>query len=564
MNVPHLTRKKIDWSTVPEDGILWALYWDRLADPGDMNPWALSASSADMYLNGWIIIPTSDADPQTVADLRPLDLDFGGGVTALWSDNAQSIMAFAFSQGAFTEATAREWMQESKNLTASAFGEDDAILALMSFDAVRDLVYKAINAQLQIPENTPDNMPQPRTAWILEISPEKAIYEYLGTNYLVHYEIVENEVVLGVSEPVSKVWQLENTEEIVQLSDNEEPVIFYAFTSQMLDGEEAGQGDDLIWKEVLHPGQWFKTNSGKQIEITPDIILSAYQAFQDGMPKYVSVPTNHHHMTTSGVVPAEENRGFVRKLKVIENRLFAGFDLTSPETKQAVKDGSIADCSVFLQPNVFHNGTGEKYPWVLRHVLLTNDPLVNDLSGFNAIPASGSDATIEVFTITGGIMPNGEPITLSSEQAAMLETLAAKGLSAEDVIALAEREQAIAAQAAELRQKKRDLHIVSIVDAMQGKGEHPGIVQVAGTVHYPVVASAIETALKGMPAALALDAQDDGTTPVDNVLLAIVNAIPEAGRLALNAADKPAQPPKTEKTVLTDEELKAAMQAKGL
>lgn len=549
--IPQLKKKKIDWSNIPEDSLLWALYWDQAADPGDMGNLAFAASEADVYLN-WIVIPTSSTDPAAVDDLRPLEVDFGGGVKALWSDTEQSIMAFAFSPGAFTEEEAQAWMTESKNLTASAFGADDEILALMSFDDIRNLVHDALTESLQLQKPVAD--PSEQRPWILEISPNSVIYEHQGKNYLVNYVLRENKAILGDRREADRVWQLAETGENIELSESPDPITYYAFNSQLLAADEqAEQGDGLIWKEVLHPGQWYKTNTGKAIEVTQEIIEAAYAAFNAGMPRYVSVPANHHHMTTNGVVPSEENRGFIRKLKMsAEHQLFAGFDLTNPQTKQAVLDGSIADCSVFLQPNVYDNAQGIKHPWVLRHVLLTNDPLVNDLGGFGAaIPASGGDAsTIEVFTIyqKGGItMPEGEQLVMSSDQAAILAKLESFGLDAEEVIALAESKKALAAQAAQLRQDRRDLNIKTIVDAMQNNGEHPSVVQIEGTRHYPVVCEAVQKSLAKLPEALSLDSNDDGTNSVDGVILGIINALPKEARIALDATGGKLSQPKTEK-----------------
>ena len=81
-------------------------------------------------------------------------------------------------------------------------------------------------------------------------------------------------------------------------------------------------------------------------------------------------------------MPAESNRGFVQKLKLIGERLFGGFKFTDPEVGYGVNVGNIADVSIFLNPNVIHPETGEKFPWTLEHVLLTNNPLAQDLAPF--------------------------------------------------------------------------------------------------------------------------------------------------------------------------------------
>jgi hypothetical protein len=309
----------------------------------------------------------------------------------------------------------------------------------------------------------------------------------------------------------------------------------------------AGAGEEsqgLIWKEILHPGTVFKRNSGRRIEITPDVVRTAYEAFKAGLPKLVSVPTTHHHHAFSGVVPPEENRGFVRDLKITEdNRLYAGFEFTKEATRQGVLDGSIADVSVFLQPNVTHPATGDRYDWALLHVLLTNDPNMTDLGGWGeAIAAEATDGQavdIGYYVYEGksqvkeeGNMPEEQDVlTLSGEDRAYYEAIVGLGLSADEI-------EALAAQRETLAKRTRDLEITNIVIALEGKEEHELVTQVEGTRHYPAVIKAVEEALTQEP--IALSADEQGRADVDALVLAVVNAIPKEGRLALTGTDGPA------------------------
>lgn len=511
-----------------------------------------------MNYSNWIIINTSkDVDR---AALRPLEIDLGnGGVKALWDDDKKSIEAFAFSPGSFTQESAEAWLAEAKSLAGDT-------LELESFDTTRSLVAAALH------EIYPDTNQDGRYMSIFDIGPNKVVFHYDGKMYSGSYIVVDDTAMIDDIAETTMVkvvpsFERKDTGEMFALESSEP---FYAFSSKLSD---AKQGDDgLMWKDVLHAGQWFKTNSGRKIQVTEDIIKEAYAAFQAGMPRYVSIPADHHHIETAGVVPVEHNRGFVRDLKLANGHMYAGMDITNAETKRGVEDGSIADCSVYIQPGAFHNSTGQKFDWVLRHVLLTNDPLVNDLSSFGAIPASGSDATETIFLMPTqeAKMPEAQEPQFSDEEIAAMNQLKALNLSADDLTSLAdlrEREKAIAAQSAELRGQKRSLNIECIVNAMQNKGEHPGVTQIENTAHYPVVAMAVSKILSGLPEALALDAEEDGTTPVDAVVLALVNAIPEGGRVSLSAHEKPRQPKKDPKDLiaeLSDEELKAAMEKSGL
>ncbi|MBN2003049.1 MAG: hypothetical protein JXA21_06800 [Anaerolineae bacterium] len=513
------------------------------------------------YLKRYIVISPDQALPADLSNLRELEADFGAGVHVIWHDQEQRIAAFAFEPALFTPDSAEKWLKEA---------QDAKRLDAMAADA-----------------------------------------------------------------------------------QNAAPVI-YALASRLLavDESETPPGDTLIWKEILRPGSWFKTDTGRRVDVTPDIILEAHRAYAEGMPQYISVPADHHHYATSGVVPPEANRGFVPKLVLTPDyRWFAGFDLRDPVTAEGVRNGTIADCSVFLQPDVVHNVTGKKYPWVLRHVLLTNNPLVTGLGGFGEQPpiaAAAVDPPVEVYISAGGPgsgnfghtgrpgqrggsasaalphpalasrylgefkqtvyvqksteiydgtewhtpekyagqifrrkvqtrsvlvslredngydaryvithNPNIEQQTFDSLQAALdwgdahvtpiansggtqmpdeiqlteqelaqFNAFKALGLEATAIAAMQQRDKAV-------RQKARDLEIGAILNALQSKGQHAGVTQIEGCVHYPVVTVAVEKALKELPQALALDADENGATGIDAVLLSVVNAIPREGRLAL-------------------------------
>lgn len=131
-----------------------------------------------------------------------------------------------------------------------------------------------------------------------------------------------------------------------------------------------------------------------------------------------------------------------------------------------------------------------------------------------------------------------DEIQLTEQELAQFRTFQTLGLNAEQVAALQQRDTAV-------RQKARALEINVILNALQGKGEHSGVTQIAGYAHYPVVAQAVEQALLSLPPALALDADENGATGIDAAVLAVANAIPREGRIALQVQPqgrKDAQP----------------------
>ncbi len=523
---------------------------------------ATAMSAVDLeHLDRYVVVQV-DGQPvlAEVADLRELEGDFGHGVYPLWSDELQSIVAFAFEPVFFNAAEAQEWVAKAMEKQPAEMsvmdvlqgivapltralgsmlggrGEDGTpgATGLRSFEDTNRLVRQVLEDRYRDPPGPGIQEANIAGPWIIEIGPSTAIVEMDGQMYSIAYTIGEEDsVTLGELRPIEKQW----------IREDGTPVYLHSFAVHMKAGDEADDEDDgLIWKEIIHPGKWFKTDTGRAMEITADIIKGAFKAWKAGLPKYISVPADSHHGISDGIVPPQANRGFVEKLKLVKDRLFAGFRFTDPEIGQGVQLGNIADVSVFLRPNVTHPETGKQFLWTLQHVLLTNDPLVQDLEPFGvaASAEAGREFVVQMYrqatdeevnemaedTRQEGGQPEG--LTLSAEEADVYQQFQGLGLSAEEVKTLiAGREQ--------VRQKGRDLEITQIVRALEGSEEHGGVVQVEGSRHWPVVCVAVEKALREQPEALALAADDEGRTGLDAVVLEIVNALPAESRMVLQA-----------------------------
>jgi len=434
--------------------------------------------------DGYIIIPMGKVKLSSDDEsLRVMDQDMGPDVYAIWSDSEKSIAALVFDKGRWSESEAQEYIAKAKDEGKKAQDVDAA-----------------------------DDSP-------------------------------------------------------IDLSESP----LYGFWGSLGDGSEAEEaGDGLYWKEILHPGKWFKTNSGKSIEVTSHIIQEAYRAFTDGYPRYISVPSDHHWIGNRGVVPPEHNRGFVKKLKLMGDKLYAGFSFASKDTEAGVLDGSIADVSAYLQPNVTHNATGNHYDWALRHVLLTNNPLVSDLSEWGVIAADDTDIGssgrrilnyIQVFDDEEETMveragtiddvAEEETISLSGEAAVEYAYLQDRGYTTAALMALSDQAASLESmglsiddllsQAVRLRETARSLEIDRVIAAMEGTGEHAGVVAVEGRRHYPVVVEAVTAALTHGASDMALTADESGVTPVDSLILGIINAIPGDARLSTEVDEKGAR-----------------------
>ena len=529
-----------------------------------------SMSMVDLKnLDRYVVIRTGAQSPSEIDDLRELEGDWGHGVYPLWSDGLQSIVAFAFEPALFNADEAQAWVKKAMEKQPAAMRLIDVAKAAQSvaaalvqtfstmlspglsrtppaktarsFDDIRLLVSHALDDQYGTIDPLGGYKEGP---WILDMGPRVAIVEQKGKQYAVDYQIDENDVVtLGVMTPVDKEWTR---------SADGAPVMLHAFAAHLKAGDEASDDEDddsLIWKEIIRPGKWFYADSGRLVEITAEMIQQAFEAWEAGLPKLISVPSDSHHSWNEGIVPVESNRGFVQKLKMIDDRLFGAFDLTDPNVSYGVQVGNIADVSVYLQPNVVHPDSGDTFPWVLQHVLLTNNPLVPDLEPFNAIPASGTgpggyvvqsyqqsedEEVTEMAVKKKGEQEQQPPegLTLTAVEAATYQEFQALGLSVSDV-------KAIVAERQQVREKARGLEITQVIRALEGVETHDGVVQVEGTRHYPVICVAVEKALREHPEALALAANDGGQTGLDAVVLEIMNAIPQEGRMALSTDGQP-------------------------
>lgn len=551
----------------------------------------------------YVVIGAEGQPPHgEVDDLRELDGDFGDGVYPLWSDELQSIVAWAFSKSLWERPDAERWVAEATEAKGASLMDIVKVVAA----TVGESIARSLGLRREEPvaaktaggwyvspvRDLPLADEATEWGWSTEASNEVLGDDDWERFAMAHLLVDMSQADEGEEWPTNKgayklpvakmvggeleyVWngaaaanaalsgarsELDAPEEakgsaaevlrrIYGKFDKDpenvsaaqmEPRTLMAFSSKLQSGEEAepDEDDGLVWKEIIHPGQWYKMNSGRVVEVTADIIRAAHDAFRAGLPKFVSVPAGSYHPDS---VAAEENRGFVHKLKLVGDRLFGGFKFTNPDTKQAVEEGSIADCSVYLEPEVTHPETGEQFPWALTHVLLTNNPLVQDLEPFGApIPASASgNVRIDLYVQTEEEVPMSDQentdITLSAEDQSLLDNAKELGLTADDIRAMvAERER--------VKEKTRDLEVTGIVRALEAQDEHELVVQVDGTRHWPVVVAAVEKALLEQPHALGMSAKD-GRTDLDEVVLDVVNAIPADARMKVGGQPRGSKDP---------------------
>jgi hypothetical protein len=174
---------------------------------------------------------------------------------------------------------------------------------------------------------------------------------------------------------------------------------------------------------------------------------------------------------------------------------------------------------------------------VLVHLLLTNYPQLPDLASFGENPASMAASLdgaeymtfVEVSEMSEGNEGTREAAALElseedREGMAELKALKAEGLTLQ---CLLERE-------AKVRSQGRNLEVQSIVAALEGKGQREDVVQVDGSRHYPAVVRAVKWVLRDER--LAIEIGQEGKCETDQVVVAVVNALPKEARMVLDQA----------------------------
>lgn len=168
-----------------------------------------------------------------------------------------------------------------------------------------------------------------------------------------------------------------------------------------LAGSDANEDDGLIWKTVLRTGTWqFRPGPGQQpIKHPLKVVLSnaakgevaltdVLRAFDEKAVEHVTVPLSHADRV-------DENTGFVRKMKVVEDGdlhlLRAGIEFTEPDVRSKVLNGSIANTSVGLRFDYIRKEDGAQYPVAMIHSALTNHPWINGMEPFGGQLAASED-----------------------------------------------------------------------------------------------------------------------------------------------------------------------------
>ena len=151
---------------------------------------------------------------------------------------------------------------------------------------------------------------------------------------------------------------------------------------------EDGEWDGLTFrKELIYADDFHKRNATSNQKFTIDEMKLAHwehvgnQMIADG----VKVPTPLKHTDSP-----EANRGQIIRYERDTNSkgVPALYGVVKFRDAEAAKLANSTDISIFVPETPFYNGKGKKYEYGIRHVALTDYPVIPGLEGFVPIAAS--------------------------------------------------------------------------------------------------------------------------------------------------------------------------------
>jgi len=225
----------------------------------------------------------------------------------------------------------------------------------------------------------------------------------------------------------------ENGKEIwdVGLADNQRVLNVFHFNEADTQVVEKG-GKNLFRKAILRTGHWPFTPGPNGLAKRPLTITRDGQSdpekgiismaevvanFKEGVLPHVPLTlseddTKEHPRTKANLT--KWAKGFIRDVFIedLEDgtaKLFADIEVTEPDTREKVANGTYADVSSGIPWGVMRKSDGKLFGAVLEHVTLTNNPFIDDL-GTWALAASDDEEPVEVanYELDGEVTPPAE------------------------------------------------------------------------------------------------------------------------------------------------------------
>ena len=179
---------------------------------------------------------------------------------------------------------------------------------------------------------------------------------------------------------------------------------------------EDGEWDGLTFrKELIYADDFHKRNATSNQKFTIDEMKLAHwehvgnQMIADG----VKVPTPLKHTDSP-----EANRGQIIRYERDTNSkgVPALYGVVKFRDAEAAKLANSTDISIFVPETPFYNGKGKKYEYGIRHVALTDYPVIPGLEGFVPIAASFDEFDSEPLELgLGSVLKNNSNRLLGTQ-----------------------------------------------------------------------------------------------------------------------------------------------------
>lgn len=323
-----------------------------------------------------------------------------------------------------------------------------------------------------------------------------------------------------------------NGTEAAEAEHGSSPEAFFSFAEAAVTNAAAPYIDKetgYIWKCIWRAGRarhYLQDGSIKFTDVTPEMIDAVYQSFGHAVD-YVDIPNGHH------LDDPTKNTGRVERVEKRNNgtELWGLLNFTEPTIKEKFLRKTIPDVSVAVMKNVADRRRDNVvHPWALWHVALTTKPLMSGL-GF-----SHEETPIESYTME---QPEeaGEPKMPDLTKEELAEAMKLQfGFTPDEYQAARTQLEAQNGQLTQFAASNRTRRIREVVQALEGKIDVEGITRLEGYRHDPAVVKAVEKILKDQPEVIQMSVNFDGTCPnLDNVVLELVNSIPETSRVKLES-----------------------------
>lgn len=134
-----------------------------------------------------------------------------------------------------------------------------------------------------------------------------------------------------------------------------------------------------VWrKQVLRFGKWeHPQDPSRTLDVTPGLVQRLAENFRDGVRDVVAVPSEHTD-------DWQKNRGRVVGLEPAADGLYATLEV-DPSTDKDIEEGRALAVSAMFDEDYYDLESRERKGPVMRHICLTNVPVVKRLKGFEPV-----------------------------------------------------------------------------------------------------------------------------------------------------------------------------------